>query len=296
MLNKKYTVAIEVSKSPQFVFDHIVDLSKWWVEDFTGGKLHLDSVFALTGGEGHHSTNRVIEFVPGKKFTWITTGSLREADNFDWTGTKMIFELTPLGDGTLIRFTYDGVVLEKDKDKLEEICDYCMKVLLYNYLESFSTVITVEKPAEAVFQSLTKVTSWWSKDFEGSSSKLGDAFIIHHPGQHYSRQQLVEVVPNKRMVWLVTDSTLDWLQGNKHEWTGTRMTFDIKEDADLITLHFTHEGLTPNKECFLMCEQGWTMIIKDWLFHFIMHGAESFEIHNAAHIREQMLSEKAKSK
>ena len=130
VIGTKYTTTIAVSKSPKDVFNFIIDLKKWWVEEFIGEELKLNSEFELKNGEGHHSKNKVIEFVPGKKFTWVTTESLRVADNFDWTGTKMNFELSINDDGTLITFTYDGVVFEGDKDKLKEICDYCIKNLL----------------------------------------------------------------------------------------------------------------------------------------------------------------------
>jgi len=165
-----YTVAIEVSKSPTDVFNFITNLSQWWVEEFKGEKLKLNSEFELKVGEGHHSKNKVLEFIPNKKFVWVTTESLRTSDNFDWTGTKMIFELLAISNGTRITFTYDGVVFEKDQDKLKEICDYCIKDLLYNRLESFTATIEIAKSSNEVFNCLTEVAMWWSKDFEGSSS------------------------------------------------------------------------------------------------------------------------------
>jgi hypothetical protein len=78
--------------------------------------------------------------------------------------------------------------------------------------KNFTTTIEVAKSPQEVFNYIADVTSWWSKDFEGGSKQLNDEFIIHHPGQHYSRQKLVEVTPNKKITWLVTDSTLYWLQ------------------------------------------------------------------------------------
>ncbi|MGZ3979286.1 MAG: SRPBCC domain-containing protein, partial [Flavisolibacter sp.] len=94
-------------------------------------------------------------------------------------------------------------------------------------MESFATTIEVASPATDVFNAINDVTKWWSKDFEGSSSKLNDEFIINHPGLHYSKQKLVELIPGRRVVWLVTDSNLSWLKNNKEEWTGTKMIFEI---------------------------------------------------------------------
>ena len=286
-----YTVAIEVAKPSNVVFNHIIELSKWWVEEFIGEELKLNSEFILKMGDTHFSKNKVIEFVPDKKFVWVTTGSKRSSDNFDWTGTKMIFELSPKNNGTLITFTYDGVVFESEQGRLKEICDYCIKDLLYKYLESFTAIIEVSKSPQEIFDCLKEVSKWWSKDFGGNSSQLNDEFVIHHTNQHYSKQKLVEVIPVKKMVWLVTESTLHWLQKDKHEWTNTKMIFEITTAGDKTTLHFTHEGLIPEKECYTICEKGWSMIIKNWLFHFITYGTSSPEMSKASEIRNQVLND-----
>lgn len=134
---------------------------------------------------------------------------------------------------------------------------------------SYSATIKVDPSPQIVFDRICDVPKWWSGDFEGESSRLGDEFVIHHPGRHYSRQRLIEVVPGKRIVWLVTDCRLNWLERDKHEWTHTRMVFDIIAEKDGTTLRFTHEGLVPEKECYARCAQGWDVVIKDWLCNFI---------------------------
>ena len=135
--------------------------------------------------------------------------------------------------------------------------------------KSFTATIEVAKPSQEVFNCIKEVSKWWSKDFEGSSKELNDEFIIHHPGQHYSKQKLIEVIPGKKIVWLVTGSNLNWLEKDTHEWTNTKMIFEIADKSGETELHFTHEGLVPNVECYERCVQGWDMIIKEWLFNFI---------------------------
>ena len=90
----------------------------------------------MSTGETHYSKNKVVEFVPNKKVVWLTTESIRRTDNFDWTGTKMIIELTPKGNNTLIEYIYDGVVLENEIDRLKQICDMVIKESLYNFLKT----------------------------------------------------------------------------------------------------------------------------------------------------------------
>lgn len=87
---------------------------------------------------------------------------------------------------------------------------------------------------------------------------------------------------------------MHWLQNDKHEWTNTEMIFEIITAGDKTILHFTHEGLIPEKECYSICEKGWSMIIKDWLFHFITQGTQSAEMTKAAEIRNQTLTDNAK--
>ena len=138
--------------------------------------------------------------------------------------------------------------------------------------KSFSTTIEVSKSPQDVFSCINEVSKWWSKDFEGSSAKLDDEFVICHPGRHYSKQRLIEVVPYKKIVWFVTESELDWLEKDKTEWTGTKMIFKLTPKEDKTVIDFTHEGLVPEKECYDRCQQGWSVVIKECLFNFITDG------------------------
>ena len=130
----KYTVEIELGKTTDDVFDHLIDLSKWWPEEFEGESIKLNSEFEFRTGDAHYSKNKVVEFAPNKKLVWVTIESIRKTDNYDWTGTKFIFELRPKGDNTLIKFTYDGVVLEGEADRLVQICDITIKDFFYNFI------------------------------------------------------------------------------------------------------------------------------------------------------------------
>jgi hypothetical protein len=269
-----YPVEIELARSPEDVFNFVIELSKWWPEEFIGEKIGPGTEFELRTGDEHYSTNRVIEFVPNKKVTWLTTGSKRKSDDFDWTGTKFIFELIPKNGNTRLTFTYDGIVPEDEQERLTQICDHCIKDRLYNFMQSATAMIEVARPADEVFKVITTgVSKWWGgKDLSGSSIEPGDEFIVDHPGAHYSKQKLIEVIPGKRVVWLVTESKLDWLEKDKSEWTDTKMIFEISAGPYSTVLRFTHYGLVPEKECYDRCRQGWDMVIRDWLYRYITYG------------------------
>lgn len=301
--NVTYSVAIEVGKSLGEVFSQLIDLRKWWPEDFEGDEVKLNAEFTLKVGEGHFSKDKVIEFEPNKKLVWITTKSLRKSDNYDWSGTKFIFELAPQGNNTQIKFTYDGVVFEHEHDLLVKVCDMSIQ-MFYDFVvngkvkstgKNFTTTVEIEKSPLEVFKTLTtEVSNWWGGvDLTGNTSKLNDEFVVDHPGQHYSKQKLIEVIPNKKVVWLVTESALHWLK-DKHEWTNTKMIFEISPNDDRTILHFTHEGLVPEKECYAACEKGWSMVINNWLLHAIKFGNQSPELAKVAEIRNQILADRTK--
>ena len=46
-----YTVEIEVAKSPDDVFNHVINLSKWWPEEFEGENIKLNTEFIFRTGE-----------------------------------------------------------------------------------------------------------------------------------------------------------------------------------------------------------------------------------------------------
>jgi hypothetical protein len=143
--------------------------------------------------------------------------------------------------------------------------------------QSYSATIEVARSPKDVFSHIVDVSKWWGgEDLKGQSAKLNDEFIIEHVGAHYSKQKLIEVIQNKKVVWLVTESHLDWLENNKEEWANTKLVFEITPKGDMTELKFTHEGLVPGMECYERCSEGWGTVIKDYLFNFIITGKPHF--------------------
>ena len=127
-----------------------------------------------------------------------------------------------------------------------------------NYAYSFTT----SKAPDAVFSLLLDIEKWWSglyaEQTTGKSEHLNDEFTFSAGGgMHYSKQKLIELIPDKRIIWLVTESKLTFLQ-DTNEWANTKIGFDITSDGATTTVTFTHEGLVPQIECYEGCSGAWT--------------------------------------
>lgn len=136
----------------------------------------------------------------------------------------------------------------------------------------FTTTLLVDQTPREVFTAITNVRGWWSEDnIEGSTDTLNDEFTFQVEGVHYSKIRVVEVIPDKKVVWLVTYNYLSFVK-DKSEWTGTRVRFDISQQGDKTQLVFTHEGLVPEYECYDVCSTAWTRYMQESLLSLITTG------------------------
>lgn len=148
--------------------------------------------------------------------------------------------------------------------------------------QDFTTTILVDQtPAEA-YNAILNVRNWWSglygESFNGSSEKPGDEFSFHAGGGvHYSKQKLVELVPNKKVAWLVTEANLSFVE-KTDEWVGTTLSFEISQELNKTKIVFTHIGLVPEFECYNSCAPAWTQYVHERLAQVLTNTQESNSI------------------
>lgn len=135
----------------------------------------------------------------------------------------------------------------------------------------FTTTIVVDQTPEQVFNAVNNVRGWWSEEIEGSTDKLNAVFDYHYEDVHRCKMQIIEFVPNKKVVWLVQENYFKFTK-DKTEWTGTKVIFDINEKEGKTELRFTHLGLVPEYECFEICRDAWSTYVKKSLQSLITTG------------------------
>ena len=125
---------------------------------------------------------------------------------------------------------------------------------------SFTTIFEVAATPAEVFDTINDVAAWWSGEITGPTRALGDQFTYRYKDMHFSRQQITEFRPGRRVAWLVVESRLSFVP-QQNEWDGTRITFDIAPRNKGSRVTFTHEGLEPAKPCYDDCSGAWTFLV-----------------------------------
>jgi hypothetical protein len=135
----------------------------------------------------------------------------------------------------------------------------------------FTTTLVVEQTPQQVFKAISNPQNWWPGEIHGSSHHLNDEFTYRYKDFHFSRQRVVDMIPDQKLVWLVTESIINYVE-DKREWTGTKISFEISVQDNKTHLRFTHLGLDPQIECYDSCSSSWTQIIQQSLLSLITTG------------------------
>jgi hypothetical protein len=136
---------------------------------------------------------------------------------------------------------------------------------------NFSSSISAKISPNEAIKKISNVPEWWGVTFTGSAGKQNDLFTVKMGGDSFFNFTVTELIPGKKVVWLVTDCNMPWYT-DKKEWANNKMIFDLHENNGATELTFTHEGLTPDVECYNDCAPGWTHWIKTSLFSYLTTG------------------------
>ena len=100
--------------SAEEVFAAINNVRGWWSEEIKGPTDKLGAEFTYHHENVHRCKMKITEFVPGEKVVWLVLDNYFNftEDKTEWTGTKIIFEVSNKDAKTQLRFTHEGLVPE----------------------------------------------------------------------------------------------------------------------------------------------------------------------------------------
>lgn len=107
-----FTSTFTVAQSPEDVFSAITDVRRWWTGEIEGDTDKLGDEFTYHYGDMHYSKQKITELVPGRKVVWKVLDARLKGpqDPAEWTGTEIVFDITPKDAGTEVHFAHVGLV------------------------------------------------------------------------------------------------------------------------------------------------------------------------------------------
>lgn len=141
MARQDLTYTILVDQTPKQAFDAINNVRGWWSEEIEGKTDKLNETFIYQYEDIHYAQITLIEAVPNEKIVWFIKYNYFKMtkDRSEWTGTKVVFEISKKDTKTQIRFTHVGLVPEF------ECYDICSNAWAQYIQQSLFSLITTGK-------------------------------------------------------------------------------------------------------------------------------------------------------
>lgn len=111
----------------------------------------------------------------------------------------------------------------------------------------------------AVYQAVATqhgLRSWWTQSCDVATTVGGKATFRF--GEHHKVMQINSLEPGREVRWHCVEALINVdAFKRKDEWVGTDIVFRLTpQPGGQTLLDFEHMGLTPDFECFAVCERG----------------------------------------
>jgi hypothetical protein len=134
--------------------------------------------------------------------------------------------------------------------------------------QDYRSSITAHTTPKEALEKISRVSEWWSTNFEGSSQKVNDIFTVRFGSGDMFKIKVSELIPGKKISWEVVDSVQTGVK-DATEWTDTKILWEVSAQKEGTRIDFTHIGLVPNLECYNDCIQGWDYLLQKSLIKFL---------------------------
>jgi hypothetical protein len=135
MENKDFTTAILVNQTPEEAYKAINNVRGWWSEEIEGATNKLNAEFNYHYEDVHRCKMNIIEMIPNQKVIWLVKENYFKftEDTTEWTGTKIIFEISAIDGKTQVRMIHQGL---NDEYECFNICRDSWTNYIQNSLRS----------------------------------------------------------------------------------------------------------------------------------------------------------------
>lgn len=144
---------------------------------------------------------------------------------------------------------------------------------------NFQKTIIVNTTKESAFEAATTgINNWWGNVDNSNITRIGDEFSIFFEEDTEWRFKVSSLKKFDEVQWkcIHANHTYSGLQGINEEWLDSEIIFKFKElDHDSIELLFEHKGLTPDLNCYEICDAGWTHFVVTSLKQYLETGKGS---------------------
>lgn len=111
----------------------------------------------------------------------------------------------------------------------------------------------------AVYRALATqqgLRAWWTQHCDAAESASGHATFRFNGTRKTMR--IDSLVPGREVRWTCVEAHIDAASlTHKDEWVGTEIVFRLAPEGSGTRLDFEHIGLSPEVECFEICQAGW---------------------------------------
>lgn len=115
--------------------------------------------------------------------------------------------------------------------------------------------VGIRAPLNEVYRALTTregLANWWTTETRGEAKVGGRLqFSFSADGKPIGGfdMNVVEQKPGERVLWQVVDGPAEWI--------GTKIHFDLKQEADFVIVLFRHDGWKEPVEFMFHCSTKW---------------------------------------
>jgi len=139
---------------------------------------------------------------------------------------------------------------------------------------NYQKTITVRSNQKSTFIAASKgLNKWWGRVDNSDINKVGDSFSIYFEDTEW-RFEITKFSMYEEIHWkcIFAHHTVSGLENVKEEWLNTEIIWKFKNIEKGTEISFEHKGLTPELNCYDVCNGGWNFFIANSLKDYLEKG------------------------